>query len=107
MYLLHLILLLFLSLLAPIAAAVPGQVVDVTIGNVGQDLGLDADNPLVARQGFPSDLLLTYEVKCALEPAKTEPAPGKKKSFLSNDFCKRWWVCKSDGNSPRNVIDAH
>lgn len=97
MYLLHLILLLFLSLLAPIAAAVPGQVVDVTIGNVGQDLGLDADNHLVARQGFPSDLLLTYEVKCALEPEKTEPAPGRKQAFLSNDFCRRWFVCKSDG----------
>lgn len=97
MYLLHFILLLFLSLLAPTAAAVPGQVLDVTIENVGQDLNLDAGNHLVARQGFPSDLLLTYEVRCALEPEKTEPAPGKKQAFLSNDFCKRWFVCKSDG----------
>lgn len=97
MYLLHFILLLFLSLFAPTAAAVPGQMVDVTTGNNGQYLDLDAGNHLVARQGFPSDLLLTYEVRCALEPDKTEPAPGKKKAFLSNDFCKRWWVCKSDG----------
>lgn len=107
MNLVHFILLGLLGLLNLSLAAVPGQLVDVATGNDGgHDLDLAVGNDLVARQGFPQDLLLTWELKCAVDPAKTEPAPGKKKGFIKDDWCRRYFICKLDGKEPRDTSCA-
>ncbi|KAI7783967.1 hypothetical protein LA080_010992 [Diaporthe eres] len=105
MHLLHFILLVLLGLLAPSAASVPGQ---TATGSVGQDLDRAVGNDLAARQGYPSELLLTYKLKCALDP-KTEKAPNYKGTqgrkgtkFLKDSFCRRYWKCLSDGTIDYN-----
>ncbi|KAL2280488.1 hypothetical protein FJTKL_12479 [Diaporthe vaccinii] len=110
MHLLHFILLVLLGLLAPSAASVPGQ---TATGSVGQDLDRAVGNDLAARQGYPSELLLTYKLKCALDP-KTEKAPNYKGTqgrkgtkFLKDSFCRRYWKCLSDGKELWDVIYVH
>lgn len=66
MHLLHFILLVLLGLLAPSTPAVAGQMVGMAAGNVGQDLDRTVGNDLEAGQAFSEDLLLTYELRCAL-----------------------------------------
>lgn len=102
----HFILLALLGLLNLSAAAVPGQVVDVANGNeAGHDLDLAVGNDLVARQSYPSGLL-RWGLKCALDPDKTEPAPGKKKAFVKDEWCRRYFICTADGKEPWDTICA-
>lgn len=106
MHLLHFILLVLLGLLAPSAASVPGQ---MATGNVDRTVG----NDLAARQAYPSELLLTYKLKCAVDP-KTETAPNYKGTqgrrgtkFLKDSFCRRYWKCLSDGKELWDAIYVH
>ncbi|KAG6355201.1 hypothetical protein INS49_004282 [Diaporthe citri] len=79
MNLLHFILFVLLGFLASSAAAIPLQTVDVATGNIGQGVDRTAGRELAARQGYPS-ILLEYDLKCALDRAKTPMAPGSKKA---------------------------
>lgn len=113
MCLLRFILLILLGLLAPSAASAPGEMADVATENDGQDLDRTAGNHLAARQGYPSELLLTYKLKCALDP-KTEKAPNYKGTqgrkgtkFLKDSFCRRYYKCESDGKELWDAIYVH
>lgn len=98
MRLLHFIIVVLLSLLSPSAAAVvPRQNIDVATTNAEQHVDGTAGNELAARQGYPSSLLLEYELKCALDREKTPFAPGASGSFLSAGYCRTLFECLSDG----------
>lgn len=106
MRLFHFFLLVLLGLLAPSAASEPGQ---MAAGN-DEDLDRTVGNHLAARQGYPSDLLLHYKLKCALDP-KTENAPNYKGTqgrrgtkFLKDSFCRRYYKCLSDGKELWDAI---
>lgn len=101
---LHLILLALMGFLTSSATAVPHQMIDVATGNIGQDVDPAPGRELAARQGFPSSLLLEYDLKCALDRKKTPMAPGMSGSFLTAAYCKSWFVCQSDGKDLRDTI---
>lgn len=86
-----------LGFLAAPASAVPRHSIDVATGNTGQDVDRTAGSELVARQGYPSALLQTYDLKCALDKEKTPFAPQISGTFLTASYCKNWFVCQSDG----------
>lgn len=97
MYLLHFIILALLGLFAPSAGAVPHHTIDATADNTFGDLSRTVGKDLAARQGYPSDLLVRYELKCAIDKKKTEFAPEAKGSFLTAAYCRTYFDCNPDG----------
>ncbi|KAI7775627.1 hypothetical protein LA080_006542 [Diaporthe eres] len=94
---LHLILIVFLGLLAPSMAAVPRQMADGFTGNTDLDYNGDRTSSKVPRA--LEGMLLDYEIQCDSDPDTTEPPPGfKQGKVLSNKFCRDWWECNSEGN---------
>lgn len=103
MNLLHFILLVLLGLLAPSAGAAPHQMTDVTADNTLPDLGRTVGKDLAARQGYPSALLLRWDLKCGSDP-KTPFAPYLEGKYLTASYCKNWFDCKPDGKELRGAI---
>lgn len=99
MQVLHFILLVFLSVLGQSMVAVARQVAGVDTGNIiPEDL-----KELVPRQGYPTLLLLDWEIRCAKDKEKTPWPPGIKNAYLSKDYCGLFWGCKPDGKEPCNT----
>lgn len=109
MHLVHFILLVLLGLLAPFAASAPGQMVDAAT----EDLDRTVGNQLSAPQSFPENILVKWELKCALDPDNTEKAPnskskyGTKDGFLKDSWCRRYYKCASDGKELWDAICVH
>lgn len=97
MNLLHFILLALLCLFAPSASAMPHHAIDATADNTFGDLSRTVGKDLAARQGYPSNLLLQWELKCAIDKKKTEFAPHMPGSFLTAGFCRTYFDCNTDG----------
>lgn len=100
---LHFILFVLLGFLATSAAAFPHQTIDVVTGNIGNDADRAAGKELVPRQGYPN-ILLQYDLKCALDRKKTPWAPRVPNSYLTATYCKNWWVCQTDGKELQDII---
>lgn len=98
---LYLLLVVLLGLLGPSMSADPRQVDLNDVRIINLDHGDDATKQgLADRQNSPralTGMVLGYQLVCAKDP-NTEPPQGMKPgSLLSDDFCRKWFDCRSDG----------
>lgn len=102
---LQFILFALLGFLVTSAAAFPHQTIDVVTEYNGKDADRTAGMELAPRQGYPN-VLLQYDLQCALDRQKTPFAPGTSGTFLTSAYCKTWYVCRPDGKELQDVISC-
>lgn len=98
------LLLVLLGLCGSSMAAIARQMGGVHTGTIENGDAFPGKE-LTGRQGFPSSLLIKWDLKCALDREKTPWAPGKggpvQGTFLSTPYCKTWFECNSDGEDSK------
>lgn len=98
---LYLLLVVLLGLLGPSMSADPRQVDLNDVSIINLDHGDDGTNQgLADRQNSPralTGMILGYQLVCPKDPNTDPPLGFKKGKLLSDQFCRNWFECLSDG----------